>query len=84
MDLPLPDKNTILTVIGVNPLRKVKRSFYEQKLSVVVPDTNKKRRKIPRNFEQKEDDEPLVFEVVAETHLAVEVRNLREAKARGF
>lgn len=37
-----------------------------------------------RDLEEKEDGEPLVLEVVTEANLAMEVREVGEADARGF
>lgn len=89
MDVTAANKHTVITGFGVNPAREMKGSFNEKKFTVVVPDSNGERRKVVRDLEEKENSEPLIFNVVAKAELAVEVRERGrrrggEGKREGF
>lgn len=74
MDVAAANKHTVITGVGVNPAREMKGSFNEEKFTVVVPDSDGERREVVRDLEEKENSEPLIFNVVAKAELAVEVR----------
>lgn len=89
MDVTAANKHTVITGFGVNPTREMKGSFNEEKFTVVVPDSNGERREVVRDLEEKENSEPLIFNVVAKAELAVEVRERGrrgggEGKREGF
>lgn len=58
----------------------MKGGFDEEELAVGVPDSNGEVREGFGNMEEEEDGEPLVFEVVADAELAVEVREVLGAE----
>lgn len=78
------NENPVEAVIGVEPAREVKSGFDEQELAVSVPCSNGEVWEPPGDFEEEEDDEPLVVEVVAEPELAMEVGKMVRAEAGRF
>lgn len=58
----------------------MKGGFDEEELAVGVPDSDGEVREGSGNMEEEEDGEPLVFEIVADAELAVEVREVLGAE----
>lgn len=83
MENAAANEDPVRAVFGIDPTREVKRGLDEQKLAVRVPDTYRKVLKMAGNFKEEVNDEPFVFEVVAESNLAVEVGDFAVAVGGG-
>lgn len=77
MNFIFANKNAVVRILRIKPAREVKGGFNEKKLAVGVPHTDREVREGESEVEEEEDDEPLVVKVVAESQLAVEVREVR-------
>lgn len=83
MEVAAAEEDTIEAVIGVEPTREVEGGFDEEELAVGVPNPDGEVREPSRDFEEEEDGEPLVLEIVAVPELAVEVGMAVGAEAGG-
>ncbi|KAI4314424.1 hypothetical protein L6164_027335 [Bauhinia variegata] len=83
MKVPPANENTIEAILRVNPTREVVSSLDEQELAISVPNSNGERRELKRDLEEKEDSEPFIIEVVTESKLAMEVREVGGADTGG-
>lgn len=82
--MTLANEDAVETVLRVEPAWEVESSFDEEKLTISVPYSNREGREGSRDFEEEEDDEPLVIKIVAKAELAMEVREMGGAEAGGF
>ncbi|KAM1091320.1 hypothetical protein ACFX13_019091 [Malus domestica] len=73
VELALANKYAIEVVLGVEPPKEVVANFDEEELAVGIPDSNGEVVEVGGDMEKKKDGEPLIFEVVGDAKLAVEV-----------
>lgn len=83
MEVAAADEDAIEAVVGVEPAREVEGGLNEQELAVGVPDSDGEVGERSRNFEEEEDDEPLIVEIVAVAELAAEVREVAGSRRDG-
>lgn len=83
MEVAAAEEDAVEAGVGVEPAREVEGGFDEEELAVGVPNSDGEVREPSRSFEEEEDCEPLVVEVVTVAELAVEVGVAVGAEAGG-
>ncbi|KAM1462370.1 hypothetical protein COP1_046629 [Malus domestica] len=81
MELALENKYVIDAVLGVEPPKEVVADFDEEELVVGIPDSNGEVAEGGEDMEKKKDGEPLIFEVVGDAKLVVEVGEVAVGRA---
>ena len=67
------NEHLIEAILGVELARTMKSIFDEQEITIGIPNSNRNLWEPSGDFEEEEDHEPLVFQVIAIVKLPVEV-----------